>query len=443
MAGRPPDVAHYDKTGTRILIRQRFSADWVFGEGRIRRLLVGVTVPRLRPHRWAATMAIVPLLASYAVGAQQPAAPSPVMQHYRAYRAALDQGNLQTAEAEAASALAASIEQNGDGGRTAVLAVNLAGVRLALKENAAAVEPARRALAIAEARGAASGVDVHVARLILRRAELPDGGAAALDRLQQAVTEAQGVTGIEGEAYPAAVELAVAAYANGRYQVSRDAWVASGKLADGCPVNSDYARAKAKLGEAAAAIMQHAKDAAKPQIGSRLRPAQEFAQIDAMLAEAMDIIHDQAMESEAGGELTLAQSVFGQAQAWKKILHAKLYSEGRALPTVAQPQKLSVELGAPDNSRAVCRTQTVVEPPPVFPHKQRVVDGVGAVALKLLVDEAGKVTRVQVAGSVGGQAFTDSVVAAARQWHVKKLDGSPADCSMAKEFFMTVEFRYQ
>jgi hypothetical protein len=26
---------------------------------------------------------------------------------------------------------------------------------------------------------------------------------------------------------------------------------------------------------------------------------------------------------------------------------------------------------------------------------------------------------------------------------VKKLDGSPADCSMAKEFFMTVEFRYQ
>jgi len=37
------------------------------------------------------------------------------MQHYRAYRAALDQGNLRAADDEAASALAASIEQNGDG----------------------------------------------------------------------------------------------------------------------------------------------------------------------------------------------------------------------------------------------------------------------------------------------------------------------------------------
>lgn len=443
MPGRWPVVVQYWKTGTRVLNRQMSSSECVFGEGRVRRLFVEVIVPRLRPQRWVATVALASLFATFAAGAQQPAAPNPVMQHYRAYRAALDQGDLQTAEAEAASALAASIAQNGDGGRTAVLAVNLAGVRLTLKENARAVEPARRALAIAEAQGAASGVDVHVARLILRRAELTDGGAAGLDRLQQAVKEAQGVTGIDDEAYPAAVDLAVAAFGLGRYQVSRDAWVASAEFAKGCPVNSDYARAKAKLGEAAAAMMQHAKDAAKPQSGSRPWPVQEFAQIDALLAEAMDTIHGQAMQSEPGGELTLAQSVFGQAMAWKRILHAKLYSEGRALPTETRSQELSFELRAPDDSRAVCMTQTVAKPPPVFPHKQQVAGGVGAVALKLLVDEAGKVTRVQVAGSVGGQAFTDSVVAAARQWRVKKLDGSPVDCSMAKEYFMTVAFQYR
>jgi TonB family protein len=130
--------------------------------------------------------------------------------------------------------------------------------------------------------------------------------------------------------------------------------------------------------------------------------------------------------------------------AWKKALYAKLYSEDRALPDNVQllNPELSYELRVPDNSRAMCRTRTVAEPPPKFPPKQKVVGGVGAVVLKLLVDEAGKVTRVQVAGSVGGQAFTESVVDAARQWHAKKLDESPTDCGIAKEYFASVIFRY-
>ena len=133
-----------------------------------------------------------------------------------------------------------------------MLASNLAGVRLLLGRYSGAVEPARKALAIAESQGDASGVDVHVARLMLGRAEMPGGGAAAMDRLLQAVKAAQGVPGIDAEAYPAAVELATAAHDAGRYQLSSEAWVASARFAKGSRINADYARARAKLGEAVA-----------------------------------------------------------------------------------------------------------------------------------------------------------------------------------------------
>jgi hypothetical protein len=56
--------------------------------------------------------------------------PNPVVGHYRAYNAALERGDLATAETEARAALAASEMRDGDGGSTAVLALNLAHVLL-------------------------------------------------------------------------------------------------------------------------------------------------------------------------------------------------------------------------------------------------------------------------------------------------------------------------
>ena len=44
-------------------------------------------------------------------------APNPVLQHYRAYQAALDANDLVAAESEAAAALAASEARDGDGGK--------------------------------------------------------------------------------------------------------------------------------------------------------------------------------------------------------------------------------------------------------------------------------------------------------------------------------------
>ena len=399
----------------------------------VRRLIAGLLVA-VACLAWLAPASA----ADDAAGAPPAAAPSPVMQHYRAYRAALEQGNLAVAETEAASALAASSELNGDGPPTAGLAVNLAGLRLIRKEHAAAVEPARRALAIAQAQGDASGVDVHVPQLLLGRAELPGGDAAAMERLMQAVREAQGVPGMDDEAYPAAVELAVAAHDAGLYPLAREAWVASARFAKGSRVNADYARARARLGEASARVVPIAKVTAGPGRA----PLREFEAIDALLAEAMDLVHDQAVKSEVGGELTLAQTVYGEATALKSALGAKLKSDQRGSWKETPPKEQEAEIGVTDNSRPLCERKVVAKPLPAYPPARVVAGGVGSVVLKVQVDDAGALSRVQVAGAAGGQDFADSVVAAARRWRVKNEDGAVPGCRMAGEFFMAVTFVY-
>ncbi|HVV32463.1 MAG TPA: hypothetical protein VHC73_04470, partial [Vitreimonas sp.] len=67
-------------------------------------------------------------------------------QHYHAYTAALQNGDLATAEREAAAALQLSEAQDGDGGHTAVLALNLATTRLSAGHGADALAPAQQAL---------------------------------------------------------------------------------------------------------------------------------------------------------------------------------------------------------------------------------------------------------------------------------------------------------
>jgi TonB family protein len=383
------------------------------------------------------------LLAANAAGAEPAAAPSPTVQHYQAYARALEQGNLPLAETEADSALAASVAQYGDGGRTAVLASNLAGVRLLLGRYSAAVEPARKALAIAESQGDASGVDVHVARLMLGRAEMPGGGAAAMDRLLQAVKAAQGVPGIDAEAYPAAVELATAAHDAGRYQLSSEAWVASARFAKGSRINADYARARAKLGEAVARTVPIMKsqaagfDRRAAGFGRRIR---EFEAIDALLAEAMDLVHDQAVQGEIGGELTRAQAVYGEAAALKNGLNAKLKVDQTGQWKETTPTKQANEIGVKEDSPPRCARRWVTKPEPAYPPARLVAGGVGSVLLKILVDEAGTVSRVQVAGAAGGQEFSDSVVAAAGRWRAEKEDGATPGCRMAGESFLPVKF---
>jgi hypothetical protein len=115
-------------------------------------------------------LALLILGLATAAGAQTP---NPIIEHYRAYRAALERNDLAAAEAAAISALEASEARDGDGGRTGVLVYNLATVRFARNDLSGALAPARRALELAQLRGeAASSVSPILARLLVGRAEL-------------------------------------------------------------------------------------------------------------------------------------------------------------------------------------------------------------------------------------------------------------------------------
>ena len=119
----------------------------------------------MRVIRFLFAIAAIAMLAPQA-HAQQ----SAVMQHYRAYEAALQQGDIPTAAREAQAALAASEARDGDGGRTAVLSLNLAIVRLMAREYGAARAASERALVLG--RAGATGVNEPLAELISARAAL-------------------------------------------------------------------------------------------------------------------------------------------------------------------------------------------------------------------------------------------------------------------------------
>jgi TonB family protein len=323
----------------------------------------------------------------------------------------------------------------GDAPPTAALAVNLANVRLVRGEPAAAIEPARRALALAEKYGDASGVEIHAVRLLAGRAELPGGEKAAMDRLLQAVRDAQGMPGIQGDAYPAAVELAVAAHEARRYDVAREAWIMSARFARGSRISVEHALGRAKHGEAVARMAP----LATAQFGARRKT--ELVEIDALLADAMDLVHDQAVQAAPGGDLTPAQIVFGEAGALKAAIPAKLDPDERKRWQGRESEQDDADIRLP-GSTPRCEQEWKTQPKPSFPASKRVVGGVGSVVLKVLTDEAGVVTRVQVAGAAGGDEFAESVVSAVKQWRVSKADPAAAGCVLAGESFLAVTFVY-
>lgn len=74
------------------------------------------------------TVALAALFATAAIAQEPPS----VVAYYQQYSAALEHGDLAAAERAAASALAASEQRDGNGGRTPILALNLAGTRVQL-----------------------------------------------------------------------------------------------------------------------------------------------------------------------------------------------------------------------------------------------------------------------------------------------------------------------
>lgn len=377
-----------------------------------------------------ALMAILAILVWTANAAAQ--SENPVRDHYRAFVAARERGDVVAAEAAAAAALAASEDRDGAGGSTAVLALNLAITRLQLGRAAAALDPAARAFSIASANPSA-GVDVLMAELVLGRAEigadvansrLAESGAARLRRL---LPEAETRTELIGEAYPAALALGVWAFAVERFEEAEAAWTAVHRLANGSSGDPILARAYAQIGIAAALTMSSA--GAEMEEADRLRAA-------SALVEALNVYRPRVGEFNEDGTLTEVQRAFAQALAWRGALVAKLQSDGVEAPASIGGMSGFVEIGPPPDARPMCSYTRIDTPRLRYPSSLRSTGAVGSVIAHLRTNEAGVIVHREVVAAVG-ERFTVPIERGS-EWRIEWVDTGV--CRKQTSGFVTVLF---
>ena len=383
-----------------------------------------------------------PLLAAAmtsASSAQQSAAPvDPVIAHFREYRAALERNDLEAAEAAAAAALAAS--EAWSGRRTAVLALNLANVRLDLGESYDALPPARTAHRLATS-SADSGVDPVAAALALGRAELAVGQPAGPQRLLDALAAASGQSALETDTYNAAVALGTWAinsdlYAG--YEAARIAWATAAPLAH---VTDDptLARARALTNEGVA-IAGAGMDRAAPEAGGRprtLSPDDAKAANDAF-SSALQLLHDRALsDAPSAAGPSPAQQVYAQALAWQAAVLAKMQkrSERRRSPP------------SPDNGVAALDDSTlcamrVIRDDAQIPYPPEALDryGVGAVVVQLALDADGTTTSATIAAPTPPGLLSVAVAAVMHDWRTQRDPSAAPTCRMPGSVFVPVAF---
>jgi TonB family protein len=387
--------------------------------------------------RWAVAAATF-WLASSAAWAQTP---NPVIQHYRAYQAALDANDFVTAEREAAAALAASEERDGDGGRTAVLALNVAVVRFNHDDPSGALAPGRRALALAQAQGEqTSGVSPVQAQLLLSRAELASGQAGAQVRLQTALEAARQAALPDDEIYEAAIQFGEWLLTHDRAEDAQAPFALALGRVHGDDPQADYARFKARLnlGRAlmlSSQIREELRDG--PELGTRIVAAPDLGPEQGALDNfdaAIDIMAPHSYQPADDRSLTRAQSALAQAIAWRAALRARMISLN--MPTQDyEPRSWVWSLnGSP------CNLRLVMEPEPRYPRQALNREHVGAAVVHVVTNASGETTSATVAASVGGQVFIDAVSSVASQWRMVPRGPMPGNCDKETVWLIPIVF---
>jgi hypothetical protein len=360
--------------------------------------------------RLALTVALLSAASAAAAQPRDAAAVDPVVASFREYRAAVERGDAEAAEAAAVRGLEASERVNGP--KTAVLALNLAAVRLDRGEPDTAYAPARRAYELATA-DATSGVDPLLASLTLGRAQLAVDREDGVTRLREAIAEAESRGAAQSDAYAAAVELARTSFTHGEYDTAREAWATSARLAGSSADDPNVARGLARTGEGAAIFMQAIKASVRrPGAAGALATVIEVPSAQdasAAFAEALDLLQPSA-EAAGQGALTLAQRGYAEALAWDGALRAKMQSQGDDLPRA--DHRSATAAGR-------CSFRLVPEPAPNYPRDALLGSGFGAVVMRVRTDERGVIVDRQIAAAIPSGSFSDAVAAVSGKWHVE------------------------
>ena len=316
----------------------------------------------------------------------------PVKAAYHDYVVARDKGDLSAAEAAGARALAASEARDGAGASTAVLALNLAMVRLDLKHYAEAVAPARRAVELANA--GAKGVDPVQAGLTLAEAELtanPKGDeSAAANALQAADIRMD----LDDFAYPAAVALAKAAVQTHQWRNEVSAWSAAAVHARGAHSDTDMVRGRALTQEAIAF--------------TNLR---QFDEAHARIGEALPLLAKYAPESGDYDKVTIGEFFLADAIALDRAINVlePRYSRDDG----GKRRYVRKDLAG---SPAVCGGRVEPHPMPTYPDRSQREGEIGAVVLRLKIDASGKVIALKALSTVINPDFRKAVEDPKLRW---------------------------
>lgn len=364
-----------------------------------------------------------------------------VLTHYRAYEAALQRNDLPAAEAAGAEALAASEARDGDGGSTAVLALNLATVRLLIGQSDAALAPAQRALGLAETRGEASRVSPILARLVLGRVEIAQGQDAGATRVLAALEDAQAAHLPASEIYDGAVQLGHFLFTRQDFVRARHAWSIAANYAEGSCFPDAYALARARVGAAASIVLE---DLTRGRRGARI--SRETAiQARSEFNEAVELLRPLAEVESRTGEMTLAQFGYAEALAWRAVLRAKIRSDSLRLPDEggeaqgdgANEIDVPTTMAAP---RCLVRFEYTRNLSQLFPARALDDGALAGLAVRFRVSEAGEVVSAETVAIVGREDFARSVENSSRHWRVERLEDSPPGCRMAMTVITSISF---
>lgn len=377
-----------------------------------------------------------PLLAAASAASAQQATPvDPVVANFREYRAALERNDLPAAETAAAAALAAS--EAARGSRTAVLALNLANLRLELGGPYDALTPARTAHGLATA-SADSGIDAVAAALTLGRAELAATDAGGAPRLLEAFAAANGNGALEIDVYNAAVVLGTWALDAKSYDAARSAWATAATLARTTD-DPPFARARALTSEGVAIALAGMDRATLQQAGvtRTFSPADAKAANDAF-SIALRLLRGRAFsDTPTAAGLTPTQFLYAQTLAWQAAVFAKLETIGEPLPS---PPIAGNDVPPLDDSdrcaMRVTRGDTEIEYPPEALDRY----GVGAVVVHLGVDTNGATTSRTIAAAVPPGELADALTAVIGEWNAEKDSSAARNCRMPASLFIPVRF---
>jgi hypothetical protein len=375
------------------------------------------------------------LLAAAAASAQAPT--DPVIANFRAYRAALERNDLPAAETAAAAALAAS--QAAGGNRTAVLALNLANVRLGLGGRYDALSPARTAHELATS-SSDSGVDPRQAALTLGRAEIGANQRGGGRRLADAIAAAEVDAALATEAYDAAIALGQWAFEEQDYAIAQSAWATAKKLA-AATSDPTYSRATALIGEGASIFLKSANPR-EVQTGSRITkistPDAQAAS-DAFAAAQALLMPAAYAPIPPGAALTAGQAAFAQAMAWQGALYARVETLNEPLPV--PPSTFGLQDIPPFDRRGQCVMTGMNTGPEIeYPTEALFRYGVGAVVAHFALDADGSVRARTIAASVPPGPLAEAVERTLDHWRIDKVLGSPPDCGVPSSHYAMVRF---